>query len=471
MIQASDLIGGRYRLENPITPAGSQAGPGEAWQAVDLIQRRSVAVRLLPAQPRSQPSETERFRAAASLARKVSHPCVAQVFDYGERDARQTQYLVTELVDAPTLAGLLAVGPLQPAKAMDVVARAASGLHAAHSAGLAHGDIKPDSLLVSPAGQVKITDFVISCCAEAAPAYQAPERADDAPPSLAGDLYSLGVVACECLTGTPAFTRTVANAGATRHGRSLPPLPREVPAAVAGLIDELTAWDPAKRPVSAERVSVRAGLLRDSAAKRPGTPAKRAPAGKRNRRAQDPPAVAPDAPAPGGQDSPSGPPQDSPAVPPHDAPAVAPHDAPTTMLRAVPTSAPHDAPTTFLRAVPTSAPHDAPTTGVRGVRDRAPHGAPATGVRGVADRAPHDAPARVVHDPPTPALHEAPTPPPVLVEGHTAILSLPPQAPSPATASDRRRSRWPLLVAAAAVLLAAVLAGWLLASAFTQPSP
>lgn len=356
MIQASDLIGGRYRLETPIPVVGLW----DAWQAVDLIQGRPVAVRLLRAEQAGQPRELERFRAAASLATKVSHQCVAQVFDYGERGADRTPYLVTELVDAPSLAGLLAVGPLEPSKSMDVLARAASGLHAAHAAGLTHGDLKPDSLLVSPDGQVKITDFVTGCWAQAKPAYLAPERAAATPATPASDLYSLGVVGYECLIGARAFSQKTAKPSG-QPGRPLPPLPRSVPAAVAGLIDDLTAPDPARRPASAEKVSVRAGLLHKAPANIGDTPAK-GPARRRIRR-----------------------------------------------------------------------PHDVST--------------------------------------PTPATRDVPTPAPTLVDGQTAILSVPVQAPPLTTAPDRRRSWWPLLVAGTGAVLAAGLAGWLLANAFAGPSP
>ena len=386
MIQASGLIGGRYQLETPIPVTG----PWEAWQAVDLIQGRPVAVRLLRAEQAAQPQDIERFRTTASLATKVSHPCVAQVFDYGELDAGQTPYLVAELVDAPSLAGLAAVGPLEPPKAMDIVARAASGLHAAHAAGLAHGNLTPDCLLVSPDGQVKITDFVTGSWAEAEPAYLAPERAAAAPGTPASDLYSLGVVGYECMLGTPAFSRKAVKLAAD-PGRHLPPLPRSVPAAVAGLIDDLTAPDPAKRPASAERVSVRAGLLRDAPAKDRDAQAK-SPVRRRNRRSHEAPAPVP---------------------PPDDGAACAP--------------VPQDAPT------PAPAPYDAPT--------------------------------------PTPAPYDALTPAPTLAEGHTAILSVPPQAPPPGVAPDRRRSWWPLLVAGIGALLAAGLVGWLLATAFTGSSP
>jgi len=117
-----------------------------------------------------------------------------------------------ELVDGPSLARVLGGGPLDPGRAMDVVARAAAGLEAAHRAGLVHRDIKPANLLLGPGGQVKITDFGISRTAGpepvtgtgtllGTPAYLAPERLAGQAATPAGDLYSLGVVAWECLVG------------------------------------------------------------------------------------------------------------------------------------------------------------------------------------------------------------------------------------------------------------------------------
>jgi eukaryotic-like serine/threonine-protein kinase len=288
MLRASDLIAGRYRLENPVA-AGDR---GELWEAADLVQGRPIAVRLLPAEDAPM---LERFRAAARRATSVSHPSVTQVFDYGEGAAGEAPYLVTELVAAPSLAGLLAAGRLEPARVMNVLAQAASGLHAAHAEGLVHGDISPDNLLVSADGDVKITDFVTACClpdAQVSPsAYSAPQRGDGSPATPADDLYSLGVVGYECLIGADEFSGKAARLAAN-PGRSLPALPRWVPAGVAGLIDDLTARDPAKRPASAERVSVRARLLRDSQAKGRDAEVKSS-TGRRNRHMRDVPTPAP----------------------------------------------------------------------------------------------------------------------------------------------------------------------------------
>jgi len=268
----SFIVAGRYRLDGRIAAGGA----GEVWRASDLVLARPVAVKLLRPEYAQHPQTLARFRAEARHASSVSHPGIAQVYDYGE-DGAESPYLVMELVDGPSLAGVLAAGPLDPAFAMDVLAQAAAGLQAAHAAGLVHRDIKPANLLVGPAGQVKITDFGIAYAAGSAPitrtgtvigtpAYLAPERAAGGPATPASDLYSLGVVGYECLTGAPPFSGLPVEVATAHRNGALPALPPAVPLAVAGLITELTAKDPADRPATAGEVASRAGVLRDALA-------------------------------------------------------------------------------------------------------------------------------------------------------------------------------------------------------------
>ena len=270
MIQASFIVADRYRLDGRIAVGGA----GEVWRASDLVLARPVAVKFLRPEYAQHPQTLARFRAEARHASSVSHPGIAQVYDYGEAGA-ESPYLVMELVDGPSLSEVLAAGPLEPAFAMDVLAQAAAGLQAAHSAGLVHRDVKPANLLVGPAGEIKITDFGIAYAAGSAPvtrtgtvigtpAYLAPERAAGGPATPASDLYSLGVVGYECLTGTPPFAGLPAEVAAAHRNRALPPLPPTVPAEVAELISELTARDPAARPATAGEVAWRAGQLRDA---------------------------------------------------------------------------------------------------------------------------------------------------------------------------------------------------------------
>lgn len=131
-----------------------------------MALNRPVAVKVLRAEFAGHTDTLARFRAEARHAGSLSHPAIAQIYDYVEA---HPPHLVMELVDGSSLAGLLARGPLDPARTMDVIAQAADGLGAAHAAGVVHRDIKPANLLVGQDGQVKITDFGIAHAAGSAP--------------------------------------------------------------------------------------------------------------------------------------------------------------------------------------------------------------------------------------------------------------------------------------------------------------
>ncbi|HEY2508871.1 MAG TPA: protein kinase [Streptosporangiaceae bacterium] len=269
------VLAGRYRLDSVI----AAGGVGEVWRGSDTVLDRHVAIKLLRAEYAEHPETLARFRAEARHAAGVPHAGIAQVYDYGE-DGQP--FLVMELVTGPSLAAVLARGPLDAARAMDVVAQAATALSAAHSAGLVHRDIKPGNLLIQPDGQLKITDFGIAHAAGSAPltrtgtligtpAYLAPERVAGRPATPASDLYSLGIVCYECLTGATPFTGTsVEIALAHQHGQ-LPALPAGVPAGVSSLVSSLTAKDPAERPATAAHVASQAASLRDALSS-PATP-------------------------------------------------------------------------------------------------------------------------------------------------------------------------------------------------------
>jgi serine/threonine-protein kinase len=265
------LSGGRYRLEDRI----AVGGVGEVWRGVDTVLGRSVAVKLLRAQYAGEPEVLARFRGEARHAGALSHPAIARVHDYHDADGQDPPYLVMELVDGPSLAALLVGGPLEPGRAMDVIAQVAAGLDAAHRAGVTHCDIKPANLLLDRLGHVKITDFGIARCAGSAsvagpgqvagtPAYLAPELVGGAPATPASDLYALGIVGYECLTGHPPYAGTPRAVASAHRDLPLPPLPGTIPVPAAGLIGELTAKDPAGRPAGAAEVATRAGRLRDA---------------------------------------------------------------------------------------------------------------------------------------------------------------------------------------------------------------
>jgi serine/threonine-protein kinase len=179
-----------------------------------------------------------------------------------------------ELVDGPSLETVLTGGPLDDGRTMDIVVQAATGLQAAHAAGMIHRDIKPGNLLLAPDGTVKITDFGIAHTIGSAPltasgeligtsGYLAPERAMGERATPASDLYSLGMVAYECLAGTPPFRGTPLEVALAHRDRPLPPLPPSVAVGVAALVMRLAAKDPAHRLNDAAEVAVWAGLLRD----------------------------------------------------------------------------------------------------------------------------------------------------------------------------------------------------------------
>jgi eukaryotic-like serine/threonine-protein kinase len=258
-------------------------GAGEVWRAVDVMLDRPVAVKLLRAEYAQHPETLVRFRSEARHAASLTDPGIAQIFDYYDGGADQLPFLVMELVEGPSLADVLTSGPLDPAEAMDVVAQAAAGLDAAHRSGLVHRDIKPANLLLTPDGMVKITDFGIAHAAGSAPvtrqgtvigtpAYLAPERVAGEPATPASDLYALGIVAHECLTGTRPYAGTSTEIALAHGQRALPPLPAHVPPAVAAFVTDLTARDPAERPSSGRLASARAARLREDlmAARRPG---------------------------------------------------------------------------------------------------------------------------------------------------------------------------------------------------------
>jgi eukaryotic-like serine/threonine-protein kinase len=273
------VLAHRYRLEKRIAVGGY----GEVWRGTDVMLNRPVAVKLLLAGHAQHPETLARFRAEALHAAAVAHGNIARIYDYAETDP---PYLVMEFVDGPSLAGLLAGGPMDPAKAMDIIAQAAAGLHAAHQAGLVHRDVKPGNLLLSQGSLVKVTDFGISYAAGSAPlttagtlmgtpGYIAPERINGAPASPASDLYSLGVVAYECLMGAAPFAGIALEVALAHRDRPMPPLPDSVPAEVGALVGELTAKDPAQRPASAGEVARRAARIRDTLG---GGPAAEVPA-------------------------------------------------------------------------------------------------------------------------------------------------------------------------------------------------
>jgi serine/threonine protein kinase len=272
------LLAGRYRLTDRIAAGGM----GEVWRGEDVLLNRAVAVKLLPTGRAGDGSFLARFRAEARYAASLSHPGIARVYDYGESAEFGGAYLIMELVKGEPLSAILArAGRLSPDATLDIIGQAARALDAAHQAGIVHRDIKPGNLLVAGGGTTKITDFGIATAVRAAQAshltetgmvmgtamYVSPEQATGAPVDASSDIYSLGVVAYECLAGHVPFMAAEPLAIAYAHKHApVPALPPDVPEPVAGLVYDMLAKTPAGRPVSAQVVADRADMLRDALA-------------------------------------------------------------------------------------------------------------------------------------------------------------------------------------------------------------
>lgn len=257
-------LGGRYTLTDRVAVGGM----GDVWAATDAVLGRTVAVKVM--RPHPEPSFAARFRDEARHSAALSHPNIATVYDYGE-DAG-TAYLVMELVAGRPLSDLVTRGGIDPAVAQPIVGQAALALAAAHEAGVVHRDVKPANILLTPEGQVKLTDFGIAHAGDGAshtrtgevigtPQYLSPEQALGQPVTAATDLYSLGVVAFEMLTGRRPFDRGSAVATALAHVNDpAPALPATVPEPLNSAVTACLDKDPAHRPASAAALAASLGM-------------------------------------------------------------------------------------------------------------------------------------------------------------------------------------------------------------------
>ena len=283
-LRTGPLLDGRYRLG----PVLARGGMSTVHRATDTRLDRPVAIKVMDPRLAADPVFRARFEREARSAARIDHPAVVDVHDQGTcvlGDGEPVVFLVMELVEGGTLRDVLrAAGPLPVAAAVAVLVPVLDGLAQAHRRGLVHRDVKPENVLISRTGEVKVADFgLVTAAAQAGVshagmilgtvAYLSPEQVTTGAADARSDVYAAGVLAYELLTGAPPFTGDTAISVAYRHVHDEVPAPTSaalsVPAELDDLIVRATRRDPAARPADAGaflaalcRVVERAGIPR-----------------------------------------------------------------------------------------------------------------------------------------------------------------------------------------------------------------
>jgi serine/threonine-protein kinase len=267
------VFNGRYELHRRL----ARGGMADVFLARDQLLDRPVAVKVLFPEFATDPNFVERFRREAQSAANLNHPNIVSVYDWGQEEG--TYFIVMEYIEGRSLADILRTeGPLHPQRAAEVASDIAAALGFAHRNGVVHRDVKPGNVLISPSGQVKVADFGIARALGAGAeenltqagsvmgtaTYFAPEQAQGLPLDPRSDLYSLGVVLYEMVTGRPPFSGESPVAIAYKHVQEQPAPPRHlntnVPADLEAIILKLLSKNPQQRYPSAE--DLRADLRR-----------------------------------------------------------------------------------------------------------------------------------------------------------------------------------------------------------------
>ena len=303
-----EVVGGRYELQELV----GSGGMSSVYRALDRLLERNVALKILHPHFVDDEEYVERFRREARAVAQLSHPNIVTVIDRGEADGQQ--YIVFEYIDGASLKQLIdRTGPLPTRRAIELTLQVADALCFAHQAGLVHRDIKPQNVLVTDDGEAKVTDFGIARSLDVEHGvtqtgtvlgtsnYLSPEQARGQTVTPSTDVYSLGVVVYELLTGEVPFPGDNFVAVAMKHINEPPPslLERrpDVPLRLVDAVERALAKDPAERFPSMEAFATElraclAGLGEPDAARtsilsgpvvRESAP-RRARAGRRTRR-------------------------------------------------------------------------------------------------------------------------------------------------------------------------------------------
>jgi serine/threonine-protein kinase len=265
------IYSGRYELTHLI----ARGGMAQVYRAMDRQLERPVALKVLFPELSVDRTFVERFRREAQAAANLSHPNIVPVFDWGEDDG--SYFIVMEYVEGRPLSAVLRDSQRMPPRQIAMIgAGVAAALAFAHRHGVVHRDVKPGNVLITPDGDVKVTDFGIARAMNTeesltqtgavmgTAAYFSPEQAEGKGVDSRSDIYSLGVVLYEMAVGRPPFTGDSPVAVASKHVRDLPVLPRQanptVPPALEAVVMKAMAKNPDDRYGSAEEL--RADLLR-----------------------------------------------------------------------------------------------------------------------------------------------------------------------------------------------------------------